>query len=906
MLGKTISHYKVLEKIGQGGMGEVYRATDTKLNRDVALKILPEQFASDSQRMGRFQREAEVLASLDHPNIGQIYGIENAGQTKALVLQLIEGPTLAERIAQGPIPVEDARKFALQMAEGLEAAHEKGVIHRDLKPANVKITPEGQVKILDFGLAKALEAEAPDSSLSQSPTLTNAATQAGVILGTAAYMSPEQARGKPTDRRADIWAIGVVLFEMLSGKRAFEGEDVSQTLAAVIMTEPDWSLLPSATPGPILRLLQRCLDREPHDRLQAIGEFRIAVSRYLADPVDPLAQSVADAVQAPQRRMLPWLAAIALATIVAVIATWNLKPTEPQPLAPATRFYHELPDSQIFTRAASLLVAVSPDGSQIVYGANRQLYLRNLDEMEARPIQGTDEDPASPFFSPGGEWVGYFSAADRQLKKIAPIGGASVTLCDAARPFGASWGSDDTIVYGQPEGIMRVSANGGTPELVVPTEAPEQVHGPQMLPGGEWVLFTLTSASGAARWDEAQSVAQSLESGERKILWEGGSDARYLPTGHLVYALEDVLFALPFDLASLEVSGGPVPMVEGVRRTENPSSFTASANYGFSDGGTLIYIPGTAALAQMRVLALVDRNGLVERFNLPPKQYLSPRLSPDGQTLLVQSVEGSENIIWVYDLTGGTAIQQLTLEGNNHRPVWTPDSQRITFSSDRDGTMSLYWMPADGSGVAERLTTAEEGTSHWMGSWSPDGELLVFNVERALATDWDIWTLSVDDRETQSLYDTPGTIYMGAELSPNAEWLAYGAGPNSGAVDIYVEPFPPTGARRRISQDGGYWPLWSPEGSELFYRPVSTTAGITLRSVDIVTQPAFGFSNEQTLPIEGFNVVSYYRDYDMSSDGKRLLMVFPADQPDIGEPAGEQINVVLNWFEELKERVPVP
>ena len=905
MLGKTISHYKVLEKIGQGGMGEVYRATDTKLNRDVALKILPEQFASDSQRMGRFQREAEVLASLDHPNIGQIYGIENAGQTKALVLQLIEGPTLAERIAQGPIPVEDALKIVLQMAEGLEAAHEKGVIHRDLKPANVKVTPEGQVKILDFGLAKALEAEAPDSSLSQSPTLTNAATQAGVILGTAAYMSPEQARGKATDRRADIWAIGVVLFEMLSGKRAFEGEDVSQTLAAVIMTDPDWSLLPSETPGPILQLLQRCLDREPHDRLQAIGEFRIAVSRYLADPVDPLAQPVADAVQAPQRQILPWVATLILALITG-LAAWNLKPTEPQPLASTARFYHELPDGQAFTRLGRSLVAVSPDGSHIVYVANNQLYLRNLDEMEARPIQGTDEDPTSPFFSPGGGWVGYFSRSDMQLKKISTIGGAAVTLGAVTNPFGASWGTDDTIIFGQPEGIMRVSANGGTPELIIPTEAAEQVHGPQMLPGGEWVLFTVTSASGAARWDEAQIVVQSLESGDRRVLWEGGSDARYVSTGHLVYALEDVLFALPFDLASLEVLGGPVPVVEGVRRANNPTGNTATGNYGFSDRGTLIFIPGTAAMSQVRVLALVDRNGLVERLNLPPKEYLSPRLSPDGQTLVVQSAEDSENVIWVYDLTGDTAIQQLTFEHNNHRPVWTPDGQRIVFSSDRDGTMSLYWMPADGSGVAERLTTAEEGTNHWMGSWSPDGELLVFDVERDRTIDWDIWMLSVDDRETQSLYDAPGTVYMGAELSPNGEWLAYGAGPSGPEVDIYVEPFPPTGSRRRISQAGGYWPLWSPEGSELFYRPVTGTAGLTLRSVDIVTQPAFAFSNEQTLPVEGFNVVLGYRDYDMSPDGERLLMVFPADQPDTGEPARPQINVVLNWFEELKERVPVP
>ena len=756
-------------------------------------------------------------------------------------------------------------------------------------------------------LAKALEGEAPDSSLSQSPTLTNAATQAGVILGTAAYMSPEQARGEATDKTADVWAFGCVLFEMLNGRATFGGKTVSDVLAGVLRIDPEWKSLPPNLHPHIRLLLERSLEKESKDRYQGIADARVDIQKALADPSGVLVQPTADVVQAPPRRILPWvLATFALTAVTVGVAVWNLRPIEPQPVAPATRFYHELPDGQAFTRTGRPLVAVSPDGSQIVYVANRQLYLRNLAEMVSIPIQGTAVNPTSPFFSPGGEWVGYYSTSDNQLKKIATTGGAPVTLCDATNPFGASWGSDDTIVYGQPEGIMRVSANGGTPELIIPTEASEQVHGPQMLPGGELVLFTLTSASGPARWDEAQVVVQSLESGERKILWEGGSDARYVPTGHLIYALEDVLFAVPFDLASLEVSGGPVPIVEGVRLAGTPADNTASANYGFSDRGTLIYIPGTAALAQMRVLALVNRNGLVERFNLPPKQYLSPRISPDGQTLVVQSVEDTESVIWVYDLTGDTAIQQLTFEGNNQRPVWTPDSQRITFSSDRDGTMSLYWMPADGSGVAERLTTAEEGTSHWMGSWSPDGDLLVFMVIRDAATDRDIWTLSVDDRETQSLYDAPGTVYMGAELSPNAEWLAYGAGPIATAVDIYVEPFPPTGARRRISQDGGYFPLWSPEGSELFYRPISTTARITLRSVDIVTEPAFAFSNEQTLPVEGFNVVLGYRDYDMSPDGERLLMVFPADQPDSGEPARLQINVVLNWFEELRERVPVP
>ena len=396
---------------------------------------------------------------------------------------------------------------------------------------------------------------------------------------------------------------------------------------------------------------------------------------------------------------------------------------------------------------------------------------------------------------------------------------------------------------------------------------------------------------------------QSLESDERRVLIEGGADARYVPTGHLVYALGNVLYAIAFDADSLTVSGGPVPIVEGVRR--GPAGTTGLAHFSFSDQGSLVYVSG-AAISSDRTLALVGRNGVVEPLSVPPAQYLTPRLSPDGEKLVVQTAEDEGNVLWIYDLSADTQIQQLTFEGDNHRPVWTPDSQRITFSSDRDGTMSLYSMPADGSGVPERLTTAEDGTFHWLGSWSPDGQTLLFNVQREQLTDWDIWTLSINGRETRSLYDTPDTVYLGAELSPNGEWLAYGAGPTVPAMDIYVEPFPPTGSRRRISQNGGYFPLWSRDGDRLFYRPGVTTAGITLRSVDIVTEPGFAFSNEQTLPIEGFIVVGFYRDYDIAPDGERFVMVFPADQTEGGESSRPQVIIVQNWFDELQRLVPSP
>ena len=721
-----------------------------------------------------------------------------------------------------------------------------------------------------------------------------------MILGTAAYMSPEQARGREIDKRTDVWAFGCVLYEMMTGRAVFAGDDVSLTLARVLEREPDFKSLPGNLNPRVLELLDRCLQKDAGNRWHDIGDVRVDIQRVLADPSGVLVQPAVEVVQAAPQSKLPWVAALILAVITGV-AVWNLRPTEPQPVA--ARFYHELPDGQSFTRDGRRLVAVSPDGSQIVYVANGQLHLRHLDEMAARPIQGTDEDPASPFFSPGGEWVGYFSAQDEQLKKIATTGGASVTLCDTESPFGASWGSDDIIVYGQPEGIMRVSANGGTPELVIPTEEGEQVHGPQMLPGGEWVLFTLTSGGANTRWDEAQIVAQSLESGERKILWDGGSDARYVPTGHLIYALEDVLFALPFDLASLEVLGGPVPVVEGIGRASSPARLTASANYGFSDRGTLIYVPGSTE-GDLNILALADRSGVVEPLDVPQMDYATPRLSPDGSRLVVGTTDGDDRDIWVYDLSGDTQIRRLTLGGNNRRPLWAPDGERVTFTSDRDGTSSIYWQPADGSSMAERLTTAEEGTRQFAESWSPDGRTLALGVFRPGTNDGGVWTLSLESETTtpEVFADESESFQLSPTFSPDGRWLAYESG-ESGSYEVYVQPFPKTGAKHRITQQGGFRPLWSPDGKQLFYERTGQLLGI-----DISMEPAFSFGNEQALRMQGFLIgPGGIRYYDITPDGQRFLMIFPADQADsVTEIVTQRINVVLNWFEELKERVPVP
>ena len=903
--GTKLGPYEISAQIGEGGMGEVYQATDTNLDRQVAIKVLPDAVAQDPERLARFDREAKTLAALNHPGIAAIYGVEKQDGQTALVMELVEGPTLADRIAQGAIPVDEALPISKQIAEALEAAHEQGIIHRDLKPANIKLRPDGTVKVLDFGLAKAMEQPGASSpSVSQSPTITTPAmTQMGMILGTAAYMSPEQAKGRAADKRSDVWAFGAVLYEMLTGRRAFEGDDVSDTMAAVLKMEPSWDVLPANLSPVISTYLRRCLHKDPKQRIHDVADLRLALEGAFETGVSPGAEAAVMPQPAVWRRGLPLAIASLVTAIIVSLVAWSLSPSVEPPVV--SRFNYDLPDGQQFSNASSSVVEFSPDGRQLVYSTSGGLYLRSMGELEARLVPGTESaDLWNPFIAADGQSVGFFDVTTSELKRIATSGGTPVVICAATLPFGVSWGTDNTILFGQTDGIRRVSANGGTPELVIPATEGEQVHGPQLLPDGESVLFSVTTSTGPTRWDVAQIVVQSLRTGERTVVLQGGSDARYVPTGHLVYASRDALYAIAFDVDSLTVRGGSVPVVEGVRRAASPESNTGTANFGVSVQGSLVYVPGTAAASSDRTLALVGRDGVVAPLPVPRAEYLSPRLSPDGETLVVQTVEAEGNVLWTYDLASDSQIQQLTFEGDNRRPVWTPDGQRITFASDRDGPMSLYWVPADGSGAPERLTTAEPGTSHWPQSWTPDGQTLLFNVQRDLITDWDIWTLSVTGRETQSLYDTPRTTYMGAEISPDGRWLAFGAGASSAAVDIYVEPFPLTGSRRRISQDGGYWPLWSRAGDRLFYRLRSTSPGLTLKSVDIVTQPAFAFSNEQTPPIDGFTVVGYSREYDSTLDGERLLMVFPADGTAGGDAARPQIVVVQNWFTELERLVP--
>jgi hypothetical protein len=590
-------------------MGEVYRARDTKLGREVALKILPETFTHDPERVARFRREAQVLAALNHPHIGAIYGLDEADGQQFLVLELIDGETLADRIANGPLPLDETLTIATQVAEALEAAHEKGIIHRDLKPANIALTSDGHVKVLDFGLAKAMDpASATSVDLANSPTLTSPAamTGVGVILGTAAYMSPEQAKGRGGDKRSDVWAFGCVLYEMLTGTRAFEGEDLSETLAAVLRGEPDWRALPALLPPSVRALVEGCLTK---DRQQRIGDMSVA--RFLLhQPTLAFGAVPTPAAPPPRwfwRHALPPMATTAvIAVAITGAIAWRIWPSTPQPTI--TRFPIALGDGHTFTNGGRQELALSPDGTRLAYVANAQVYLRSMSEVLAKPIAGTESSQGgvtNPVFSPDGRSVAFYSPSEHALKRIAVTGGAAVTICPADYPYGMSWDRDEILFSQGSTGILRVSARGGTPELIVGVKTGEVAYGPQLLPGGQAVLFTLATGTNAVAWDTAQIVVQSLTSGQRTILISGGSDARYLPTGHLVYAHGGVVFAVRFDLRQLAVVGGPVPVIEGVSRA---FGVTGAAQFSTAQSGTLVYVPGPVSTSLTPLdLAVMDR-----------------------------------------------------------------------------------------------------------------------------------------------------------------------------------------------------------------------------------------------------------------------------------------------------------
>jgi eukaryotic-like serine/threonine-protein kinase len=914
MVGRRVGAYEVVAKLGEGGMGEVYRARDARLKRDVALKVLPASVAADAHRLARFEREAQVLAALNHSNIGAIYGIEEG----ALVLELVDGPTLADLIAAGPLPLREALPIARQICDALDAAHEQGIIHRDLKPANIKVRPDGSVKVLDFGLAKAVEALPAETTAS---TLTSPAvvSTVGVILGTAAYMSPEQARGKPVDKRSDVWAFGCVLYEMLAGIRAFEGDSVTDTLSRVLQLEPDFSLLPPATPQAIRRLLMRCLEKDRNRRLPQIAAAAFQLDEALAAGSSSSAIDVRPGA-AERPRRLPMLAlAIIVSAIGGAAITWLVLSRAPAAILPVTRLQVNVsPAAQLGgaegrpTRAA---FDIAPDGRTIVFSAvqnnQRGLFLRPLDQAAATLMPGTD-GAVNPFFSPDGQWVAYFGR--NQIRKVPITGGPPVTVTPAMRlMFGASWGDDDVIVFARSAGgLWEVPAAGGTPveRTLIDREKGEVSHRlPHVLPGGDAVLYTVLH-NRFPSWNETQVWVHSRRSKTSKLLIEGGADARYVGSGHLLYANEGALLAMPFDLDRLEVTGGAVGISDVMQAAYMPGQQNDSGamQANVSRTGTLVYLAGGVQKPSEHAVVRVDRSGRPDNLSIAVQTLRTLRLSPDGSFLALGAV-GRDRGISIYDLTRGS-LTKLIAAGRGIAPVWTPDGERLTYAVAAKGPDNVFSVRADGGGAPESIV---KHTSNLVpATWTADGRRLLFYV---LPSEFTPTALGPPIVHVQDVVEkgepTPvgqGSLFGGgADLSPDGRWLAYDSA-EAGPRHVYVVAFPGPGPRFQVSAEGGGGsPVWRGDGRELFYVRASDAgqtmeAGdveLTIMSTTVAATPKMSFSPPRALFSGRYGVNGPARAYDVTKDGQHFfLMQLRKRPPDVIT----ELSVVQNWMEELKRQ----
>ena len=897
--GTRLGPYEIQAPLGAGGMGEVYKATDTRLDRTVAIKVLPGHVADDPDLRQRFEREAKTISSLNHPHICTLHDIGQQDGTDFLVMEYLEGETLAARLTKGPLPTDQVLRYATEIADALDKAHRKGITHRDLKPGNVMITKAG-TKLLDFGLAKLRDPKTAGLSVSQRPTGSASLTGEGTILGTLQYMAPEQLEGRDADARTDIFAFGAMVYEMATGKKAFEGRSQASLIGAILKDDPPpISSLQSMTPPPLDHIVLTCLAKDPDDRWQTAGD----VARQVKWIIEGGSQSgVAGAVvpaarqRAGWRPALPWmLSALIVGSLITGVAVWSAMRPGPPPPRPATRFA-VAPPSTVQLGFSGL--ALSPDGRSLVYigisDGILQLYRREMDQLEAVPIRGT-EGAGFPFLSPDGESVGFF--ADGALKKVSLAGGPAVTLCDVPGPrMGASWGPDDTIVFaytGAP-GLMKVSAAGGVAEPVTTVDADQGEAGHRwldMLPDGKAVLFTVWSTS----LDDARIAVRSLETGEQRVLVDGTSP-RYAPTGHIIFARDASLWAVPFDVDALEVTGPIAPVLEGVQLNGG-----GLALFTLAGDGSLAYVPGTVGGVLDGTLVWVSRDGReVEPIADEPLEfprYL--RLSPDGRRLALIIGPSNEGDLWVYDLEGRPPTP-LTLEGHNLYPVWMPDGTRVAFQSTRAGAENLFSMPADGSTLdPEPLLASPNPLAP--ASWSPDGRELIF-LEQRPETGSDILALPIEGEPRVVV----GTEYNegGAALSPDGQWLAYVSNV-TGGPEIWVLPYPGPGAPLRISPNGGVEPVWARDGRELFYLEGNTIEGSKMMAVSVETEPAFRFQPPEELFEGGF--VMYLissRIYDVAPDG-RFVMIQSAAAATAGTDLPPEIIFVQNWLEELIEDVPV-
>jgi serine/threonine-protein kinase len=897
MIGTTLGHYEIESLLGAGGMGEVYRANDKRLGRDVAIKVLPQAFAADSDRIMRFQREAKVLAALNHPNIAALYGLEEFENIHFLVMELVEGETLADRIARGPIPAVEAMKIGHQISEAFEAAHQKGIIHRDLKPANVKITPEGKVKVLDFGLAKAIEGAPATTVIANSPTLSLAATNAGVILGTTAYMSPEQAKGLEVSQRSDIFSFGCVLYEMHTGRQAFQGQTVAEVLAHVIAREPDLSVLPVNLNPRVPELLRRCLEKDPRKRWQAVADTRVEIETILADQRGVVLEAQLIHRRPMWKRAIPVAAGLLAGAVIAGGAVWQLKP---EPAPPIAQFAFPLPDGQSFTDTGRPLVTISPDGSSFAYTAGGRLQLKKMSEFKSTAIQGSEVSaggPMSPAFSPDGRLLAFFSDVDKTIKRISVDGGTPVTICQADSVFGMTWGADNNILFGgSTNGVMSVSANGGKAEAIVAVEKNEQARNPQLLPGGA-VLFTIASGEKA---EKTNVVAQTPGAKNRKIIVEGGSDARYLPIGRLVYSLGGSVLSVPFDTRRLDRTAGPAPLPEMIYA----GGRAGAAQFSFSDNGSLVYVtkssslaPGTI-LSPQGVLALVSRDGTATPLPLPSGQYQTPRVSPNGKEIAFSLSDGKERNIFIYSLVEKTSMRRLTFAGTDNRwPIWSSDGTQIVFESNRQPGSSVILQRADGTGQPDTIWNfvPRSAIRDVPSSWAPRSPLILTTEVAIGGSENDVAVYS-PEKKREALIAEPKR-QQNAMFSPDGRWVLYES-EESGRSEIYLQPYPRIpNVKFQLTRDGGHSPLWSPNGKEVLF-----VSGGNLFSIGIETQPSPRFSEKVRLPIMGFIQPDglFNRQYDITPDGK-FLMILPPEQTtrDASPPA--QIQAVLGWFEELQK-----
>jgi serine/threonine-protein kinase len=895
--GNRIGPYEIVAALGEGGMGQVFRARDTKLNRIVAVKALHESFAGHPERVARFEREAQLLASLNHPNIAAIYGVEEAQGATYLVLEFVDGPSLGELLKSGPMPVREAIAVARQIGDALAAAHERGIIHRDFKPGNVMVTPGGQAKVLDFGLGKSLEGDvsmAGGTNSGNSPTMTTAGTQAGMIMGTAGYMSPEQAKGRPTDRRTDVWAFGCVLYEMLTGKKAFDGEDVSETLASILRSEPDWAALPSDTPPNLRVLLQRCLVKDRTERLADMSVVRFLLSDTATSMSGPASVSKIDIAPSSRRTGVPLLAAVALVAIAATfgLTKW-LMPAAASPQAAVAHVSIPLPDGVEVGSTSLLPIAISRDGTRVTFVGQRdgrnQLYVRTLSEPEPKLLEGTDGGQ-SPFFSPDGQWIGFFG--DGKLKKIAASGAALQTLTDAAFDRGGDWGGDGFIYYspGNMNGIWRVPESGGAATEVTKRDLGrgEISHRwPQIITGTNTLIFGVWTGPGD---DEHAIAAQTVGGDDFRVLVQGADAPRYsTKAGLLFYTHLGDLFAVPWNPAHRDF-GRAIPVTASVHPNDTIGN-EGCGNYAVSDDGTLAYLAGGQGRNAMR-LVWIDRDGTVRPTGAPDRPYENVVISPDGSRAIVQ-IRGSFTDLWSYDFARNTLTPFPTANGSSQAPIFTPDGKRVIYRATRKGFRNISWHAADGSGAEEPLTSKPD-VSHTPTSVSPDGRWLLFNENNpADPGGTAMWIVSLDgDHATRLAIDEPGAELDG-QFSPDGKWIAYQAAVSS-RQEIFVVPFPGPGPKRQVSTDGGQEPLWSHDGRQLFFQSADG-----LMAVDVTTGGAFSASTPRLM--HGgryFRSINGNTSYSITGDDKRFLRI----QPIVADRAIKHVDLVQNWFSELAQR----